>query len=91
MAVDTASKRFSLIGFAQPHYPMVLIPDGTVAAGDRADMLALYSGITLSNPLTDLPADALLLLVEEGRILSLTETYRELVPIETERILKLVD
>lgn len=48
MAVDTAGKRFSMIGFGGPVPQMVVIPDGTIGAPDRADLLYLYSGITLA-------------------------------------------
>ena len=50
MAVDTAGKRFSLMGFGAPVPQMDIIPDGTVAAADRADWIYLYSGIALSAP-----------------------------------------
>ena len=47
MAVDTAAKRFSMMGFGGPVPQMVLVPDGTVGASGRADLLYLYSGIAL--------------------------------------------
>ena len=46
MAVDSLAKRFSMFAFARgPNLP---IPDGTIAAADRATLLWLYGGITLS-------------------------------------------
>ena len=49
MAVDTASKRFSLIGLGS-HVPQVLpIPDGAIEIQDRAELLRLYQGIALSD------------------------------------------
>lgn len=56
MAVDTAAKRFSLLDFGRPGYPMVLVPDGTV---DRGDMLGLYAGLSLANPATVLGQNVL--------------------------------
>ena len=46
MAVDTATKRFSMMSFGNPvaqrlPYP----PDGTIAQGDRQTFLHGYSGI----------------------------------------------
>lgn len=52
MAVDSASRRFSLLGFGRPGYPMVLVPDGTIDAADRLDLMGLYSGITGEPPVT---------------------------------------
>lgn len=48
MALDTAAKRFSLMGFGVPIPQMVIVPDATVAASDRADLVMLYSGLALS-------------------------------------------
>lgn len=47
MAVDTAGKRFSLIGFGCPIPQLAWIPDGTVGDADRVDLLYLYSGFAL--------------------------------------------
>lgn len=91
--VDTRQKRSSAATVATPWMPPSIVVDGSIDTQDRPHIGWTYAGITISSsvPLTDLPADALLLLVEAGRILVLTETYRELVPLETDRILKLVD
>jgi hypothetical protein len=48
MAVDTAGKRYSFINFGRPPPSALIIPDGTIAASDRAHFLNLYSGISLS-------------------------------------------
>jgi len=50
MAVDTRDKRFSMLGFGQPHgLPYVLPhPDGTVDAADRPQLLRLYHGSGIS-------------------------------------------
>jgi len=57
MAADTATKRFSLLGFGAPIPTMVTVPSGTIGAAQRADLLFLYSGITLGAAvLFDLPA-----------------------------------
>ena len=50
MAVDTAVKRFSLIGLGHSGHSPVFIPDGSVDAGDRYDLIYLYAGITLAEP-----------------------------------------
>lgn len=47
MAVDTANKRFSLIGFGSPVPRMLPIPDGAFNAADRAMLLYLYHGLAL--------------------------------------------
>ena len=47
MAIDSLAKRFSMFAFARgPHVP---IPDGTIAAFDRATFLWLYGGIPLGS------------------------------------------
>lgn len=45
MAVDTASKRFAMIGLAQPSVKHV-IPAGSVGKPERATYLDMYNGIT---------------------------------------------
>ena len=44
MAVDSRSKRLSMLNFSSEH---LLLPDpsGTIGAGPRATLLDLYSGI----------------------------------------------
>jgi len=49
MAVDTAAKRFSMMGLGvQPSHVLIGVPDGLNmdTAGQRQAMLLLYSGIT---------------------------------------------
>lgn len=53
MAVDTASKRFSMLNFGQDDNVMLFEVDGAVDADDRAHLLGLYSGITLSSRVDD--------------------------------------
>lgn len=51
MAIDSKPKRFSMLQFSEPDIVAVLPdPDGTMAAGDRAHLLGLYSGIALGAP-----------------------------------------
>jgi hypothetical protein len=50
MAVDTASRRFSMMNFGTVPTSPLFIPDGTVDAGDRYHLLNLYHGITLASP-----------------------------------------
>lgn len=47
MAVDTAAKRFSMMAFGRGP-GNIPIPDGTIAAADRAHLLRLYGGIALA-------------------------------------------
>lgn len=47
MAIDTAEKRFSMMGFASP-IRKYIVPDGAVDADARSTFLNLYSGITLT-------------------------------------------
>jgi hypothetical protein len=51
MAIDTRSKRFSLMGLASPFVRPLPAPDGTVSAGDRAHFALMYSGLDLGAPL----------------------------------------
>lgn len=48
MAIDTASKRFSMMNFGTQPISPLFIPDGSVDEGDRLHLLTLYSGISLS-------------------------------------------
>ena len=47
MAIDTAAKRYSMIGFGSPVPRLLPIPDGTIGNADRAMLLYLYHGISL--------------------------------------------
>jgi hypothetical protein len=55
MAVDTAAKRYSLIGLASPAPRLLPIPDGAIEATGRAMLLFLYAGITLATPAVVVP------------------------------------
>lgn len=48
MAVDTATKRFSILGIFNPALKHV-IPSGTIDSSQRSTFLDLYSGISLSD------------------------------------------
>lgn len=48
MAIDTRDKRFSMMGLSQPVPSLMANPDGTIGAQDRALLVFLYHGITLS-------------------------------------------
>lgn len=50
MAIDTATKRFSMMGFGDPIVQLV-VPSGSITVGDRATLIDLYSGIALDSPL----------------------------------------
>lgn len=47
MAIDTAAKRYSMIGFGSPTPRLLPIPDGALSAADRAMLLYLYQGLSL--------------------------------------------
>jgi hypothetical protein len=48
MAVDTANKRFSMMGLGMPHV-LEVKPSGSVDAATRSTLLNLYEGITLDD------------------------------------------
>lgn len=49
MAVDTREKRFSMLNFGDgSHIHATFEADGTVNADDRAHLLDLYSGLSLT-------------------------------------------
>lgn len=50
MAIDTRSKRFSIMGLASPTVRPLPNPDGMINAGDRAHFALMYSGISLTEP-----------------------------------------
>lgn len=52
MAINTAERRFSMMGFGDV-VSQYVVPSGTVGAAARATFLDLYSGIAL-----DVPAEA---------------------------------
>ena len=43
MAVDTARKRHAMLNFGDDIGAVLIVPDGTVTALDRATLLALYN------------------------------------------------
>ena len=49
MAVDTAIKRFSMLGFGSPAIKHV-IPSGSVNAAGRSTLMDLYAGIASGAP-----------------------------------------
>lgn len=58
MAVDTAAKRFSMIGLESPTVREQQPPTGTIGAPARAMLLFLYAGIALAAPVSLGAADA---------------------------------
>lgn len=48
MAVDSAVKRFSFLGFANPTI-LHVIPEGAIGVNGRATLLDLYCGIALDD------------------------------------------
>ena len=51
MAIDSAEKRFSMMGFGVPFIKKV-VPQGSLGATGRATMLDIYNGISLDVPVT---------------------------------------
>jgi hypothetical protein len=45
MAVDTATKRYAMMGLCAPHRFVAPVPDGTIGAADRQQFLYGYPGI----------------------------------------------
>lgn len=54
MAIDTETKRRSAQVYGPPAGGPFPVPDGTIAAADRAHSAGLYSGLTYSAP-TEVP------------------------------------
>ena len=50
MAVDTATKRYSMLGIDLPFVRLYPVPDGTVSATDRQQFVWKYSGIAFGAP-----------------------------------------
>ncbi len=68
MAVDTRRKRFSMLGFS--HMDDVLTDPATsgIQETERADILNLYHGITLDDPVADTgPGSYINRLLDRGR------------------------
>ena len=77
MAVDTAGKRFSVLGLAG--IQTLPIPDGTVAAVDRLHLLMLYSGIAADAPaVTTTHANRVFAIGSEARVLAVGSESRTL-------------
>lgn len=55
MAVDTAAKRMSLVGYGMPFRLALPAPDGTIGQGDRQHLAGLYSGILASAGVVAVP------------------------------------
>ena len=64
MAIDTATKRFSMIGFSESINVHVL-PAGALGKPGRATLIDIYSGITLGSVVNGTPqlfsADSIIL------------------------------
>jgi len=53
MAIDAASKRFSMMSFSAPI--SLLVPAGSINAAQRATLSNLYNGITLATAIIPPP------------------------------------
>lgn len=49
MAIDTAAKRASALGFGMPPGVVLPVPDGTVSAADRAQLTGGYLPVNASS------------------------------------------
>lgn len=56
MAVDTARKRASLIGYGLPFRLMLPIADGSLDQGDRQHLVGLYAGILAGAAVVAVPS-----------------------------------
>ncbi len=45
MAIDSTSKRFSMMSHVMGDHIQIIVPSGTVTAGDRQTYLSKYGGI----------------------------------------------
>ena len=52
MAVDTPTKRFSMMHMFGGFCPLPAVPDGTLSAKDRMAVLGVYSGIAEDETIT---------------------------------------
>jgi hypothetical protein len=50
MAVDSKSKRFSLMNLCRTIGALIPSPDGTISSGDRQHFAFCYSGIAFATP-----------------------------------------
>lgn len=69
MAVNTASRRFSMMRLGRVGVGPLPPPDGAIDAGDRAHLLGLYSGIALD--VASDYSDIVLIAVASGTSISL--------------------
>lgn len=76
MAIDTATKRCSVIGVGSPVPRLLAVPDGAIAAQDRQELAFLYWGIAATTPVVVVGSVCLTETV-------LTETRTFVVPFET--------
>lgn len=53
MAIDSKSKRFSMLNFGSISTDLLPNPDGTIDQGDRQHLLDLYSGVLAGVALAD--------------------------------------
>ena len=60
--MDTASKRYSILGIDLPFPRLFPIPDGTISATDRQWFIGKYSGIPFETPVVSTLVPRLMLL-----------------------------
>ena len=56
MSVDTAQKRYSLLGLGSPVPRLLPIPQGSLGADDRALLIFLYSGLAAEATVAETPS-----------------------------------
>lgn len=75
MALDTRSKRASSVGIISFAVLSLVLPDGTIAAGDRQHIAATYSGIASSASIEVTPTPASLTITTYAPTVVVTTHY----------------
>lgn len=69
MAVDTATKRASVLGFTLAARLVLPIPDGTIGQADRQHVAYSYAGLTAQAALLGEPDEVILIRADDRTIL----------------------
>lgn len=62
MAVDTATKRYSMINFGTDGSQMFSVPVNTVSITDRLTLLSLYEGLAADAPASGTSTGAMMMM-----------------------------
>ena len=91
MAIDTETKRRSVLAATIIALGVLPVPDGTVDITDRAHVNGLYSGLDYLTPILDLCGPLLSALVDADRVSTLQDASRLSVLLDADRVSALVD